>query len=193
MDVHPESRDIFCPLCPRGTRLESQKPPSMDRRMSNDALAEKGSDFFREFCARASRFTKPSPHSRAASCAQEFEREEAAVAAGRGRIIAGWHLINVVISSMGTRNGGDCDGMLAGTSANACSEEPKRTENMEKKDQSAAHRISVPRFWKFVNRNRIYGKICYLLTYIVTMHLSKIRISHLDCGNFEPVYYSNLF
>ena len=41
-------------------------------------------------------FTKPSPHSRAASCAQEFERGEAAVAAGR--IIAGWHLINVVIS-----------------------------------------------------------------------------------------------
>ena len=99
MDVHPESRDIFCPLCPRGTRLESQKPPSMDRRMSNDALAEKGSDFFREFCARASRFTKPSPHSRAASCAQEFERGEAAVAAvAAGRIIAGWHLINVVIS-----------------------------------------------------------------------------------------------
>lgn len=172
MDVHAEGRDIFCPLCPK---LESQKlPPSLhhrwsDRRMSNDAPSEKGSDFFRagcynEGCECASRFTQTSPHSSAASCAQEFEQRVEAAAAVAGRIIAGWHLINVVISSMGTRNGGDCDGMLAGTSANACSEEPKRTENMEKKDQSAAHRISVPRFWKFVNRNRIYGKICYLLT-----------------------------
>ena len=104
-------------------------------------------------------FTKPSPHSRAASCAQEFERGEAAVAAvAAGRIIAGWHLINVVISSMGTRNGGDCDGMLAGTSANACSEEPKRTENMKMKDQSA-YWISVQRSLKIVN-----GIHCFYFT-----------------------------
>ena len=53
---------------------------------------------------------------------------------------------------------GDCDGTLAGTSANACSEEPKRTENMKMKDQSA-YWISVQRSLKIVN-----GIHCFYFT-----------------------------
>ena len=103
--------------------------------MSNDALAEKGSDAFRaghchEGRERARRrFTEPSPHSRerAASCAQEFERVEAAaaVASSRVGISSTWSLA------------ADDDGRDAGGHERERSEEPKRKENMEKKDQSA--------------------------------------------------------
>ena len=94
----------------------------------------------RRGCEGDGRFTEPPPHSVAAPRAQEFERLEAA--AGRGPVASS----QAGISSTWSLGGVDDDddvGMLAGTSANACyDDEPKRTENMEKKDQSAAHWIS---------------------------------------------------
>ena len=163
MDVHPKSSDIFCPLCPK---LESPKPSppslprllassSMDRKMSNDALAEKGSDFFRAGkCVAQWRQAKRMRGRRTIHRTTASFRGSAACAripapgSGGRRWTAGPVASSQAgISSTWSLGGDDVDdddvGMLAGTSASACSDdEPKRTENMEKKDQSAAHWIS---------------------------------------------------